>query len=173
MAMAAWLRIPTSSSRMHSCRSGSKLIRICMVAPFILTMSKTIPTRRLSHSSKLTKHSSAPTPITNSLNFPRHSFPSSLSTSSLITSSSSALLSNNNSSNSSSSFSTFSGETNNKNNLNSNNNNNDIINNQNNERSIIPSDFGGSNGPCIINKNTILDDIDNALGLKRPPDLEV
>jgi hypothetical protein len=33
--------------------------------------------------------------------------------------------------------------------------------------------FGGANGTCIENKDTILSEVDKALGLHRPPDLEV
>lgn len=37
----------------------------------------------------------------------------------------------------------------------------------------VPANFGGRDGPCITNKDTILEDIDVALGRDSPPDLEV
>lgn len=42
-----------------------------------------------------------------------------------------------------------------------------------NAKNAVSPDFGGANGATIVNKNSILKEIDEALGLKRPPDLEV
>jgi len=36
----------------------------------------------------------------------------------------------------------------------------------------VPANFGGRDGLCITNKATALSEVDDALGLGRPPDLE-
>jgi hypothetical protein len=40
-------------------------------------------------------------------------------------------------------------------------------------RLCVPANFGGRDGPCVFNKASILADVDAALGVHRPPDVEV